>query len=188
VKLFNTEFTETPICTASRQYQKLKLEQIESQDLSDEHRAAMRESVLAKSCICHDLGGGVTLKNGIDPAATPAVCCGPNVVNFSRAATLEEMVGHIYGRISLLCRTDRPHMFVRELELYVDYLRNLVEKHRLGLCSMPAGYVGEYKENLLAGIEYYRQLAEGFAAPMRAEFLASLAAQQKALDAVADHS
>ena len=69
--------------------------------------------------------------NGIDPAATPAVCCGPNIVNFSRIATLEEMVGHIYGRISLLSGADRPHMFLRELALYVDYLRNELAKQKI---------------------------------------------------------
>ncbi len=110
-KLFNTEFTKTPICTASREYQKLKLEQLEGMDLPEEQRAALREGVLAKSCICHDLAGTATRKNGIDPAATPAVCCGPNIVNFSRIATLEEMVGHIYGRISLLKRL-RPSAHV----------------------------------------------------------------------------
>jgi hypothetical protein len=186
VKLFNTEFTKTPICMASRQYQKLKLEQLQGQDLADEQRAAKREQVLAKSCICHDLGGGATRKNGIDPGATPAVCCGPNIVNFSRVATLEEMVGHIYGRISLLCRSDRPHMFLRELELYIDYLRGQIEKHRVGLCSLLPGFVREFKENLHAGIDYYRQLAEGFAAPMRAAFLDNLAAQRQVLEAVPD--
>ena len=44
VKLFNTEFTETPICTASREYQKLKLEQLERQDIPEAQRAAMREA------------------------------------------------------------------------------------------------------------------------------------------------
>ncbi len=114
-RLFNTEFTKTPICTASREYQKLKLAQLEGMDLPEEQRAALREGVLAKSCICNDLAGTATRKNGIDPTATPAVCCGPNIVNFSRIARLEEMVGHIYGRISLLDGSDRPHMFLREL-------------------------------------------------------------------------
>ena len=165
VKLFNTEFTKTPICTASREYQKLKLEQLQGQDLPEEQRAAQREDVLAKSCICHDLAGAATLKNGIDPAATPAVCCGPNIVNFSRVATLEEMVGHIYGRGSLLNGSDRPHMFLRELALYIDYLRDRIRKHRLGLSAITPAYVREFQANLLAGIDHYRQLARQFAEP-----------------------
>ena len=139
-KLFNTEFTKTPICTASREYQKLKLAQLEEHGPSRSSSAtALREGVLAKSCICHDLAGTATRSNGIDPAATPAVCCGPNIVNFSRVATLEEMVGHIYGRISLLGGADRPHMFLRELALYVDYLRNELAKQEIGSGTASAG-------------------------------------------------
>ena len=186
VRLFNTEFTQIPICIASRQYQKLKLEQLEGQDLTPQKRAALREHVLVKSCICHDLAGAATLKNGIDPAATTAVCCGPNIVNFSRVATLEEMVGHIYGRISLLTRQDRPHMFLRELELYVDYLRSEIRKHREGLCAAVPGFFRDFKANLLAGIQHYRQLADEFVAPMQLSFLEQLAKQQKALDALSD--
>ena len=37
-RLYNTEFTKTPICTASREYQKLKLEQLEGMDLPDGRR------------------------------------------------------------------------------------------------------------------------------------------------------
>lgn len=90
VRLFNTEFTSQPICTASRQYQEKKLRQLDAAEMSPERREALRQRVLAKSCICHDLSGGATLKHGIDPAATPAVCCGPNITSFSRIATLEK--------------------------------------------------------------------------------------------------
>ena len=102
---------------------------------------ALRQGVLAKSCICHDLAGTATRKNGIDPAATPAVCCGPNIVNFSRIATLEEMVGHIYGRLSLLSDADRPHMFLRELALYVDYFRNELAKQETGVGRQSAAAI-----------------------------------------------
>ena len=184
VRLFNKEFTTTPICTASRQYQRLKLEQIEHADLTGQQRAAVREGVLAKSCICRDLAGGATLKNGIDPAATPAVCCGPNIVNFSKIATLEEMVGHIYGRISLLVNSDRPHMFLRELDLYIDYLNCEFKKHLLGLNPSPATYFREFKENLSGGIEHYRRLAGQFVEAARIRFLDELERLRAALDAI----
>jgi hypothetical protein len=196
VKLFNTEFTDIPICTASREYQKLKLEQLERQELPAEQRDAVREAVLAKSCICHDLGGGATLINGIDLAATPAVCCGPNIVNFSRLATLEEMVGHIYGRNSLLAPTsraeigagedarDRPHMFVREIELYIDYLREQIAKQRVGLSSITPNYVREFKQNLRAGIGHYRRIAEHLSAARRSAFLHGLTEQEQAMESM----
>jgi hypothetical protein len=178
------EFTAAPICTASRQYQRLKLEQIAGEDLTDQERDAARQRVLEKSCICHDLAGGATLKYGIDPAATPAICCGPNIVNFSRIATLEEMVGHIYGRISLLTNPARPHMFLRELALYIDYLRQQIEKQRLGLVSYAPQYFREFKENLQSGIEHYRRLADRLAAEVQGRFLGELARLRETLATV----
>jgi hypothetical protein len=159
VRLFNMEFTPQPICTASRQYQRLKLEQLAAADVPEDRRAALREGVLLKSCICHDLAGGATLDSGIDPKATPAVCCGPNIVNFSRVATLDEMVGHIYGRLSLLDGRPRPHMLLREVGLYIDFLRSELDKARHGLATCAPGYVGEFVANLQAGIDHYRELA-----------------------------
>ncbi|MHB1034206.1 MAG: hypothetical protein ACYC35_10980 [Pirellulales bacterium] len=178
-KLFNTEFTKAPICTASREYQKLKLQQLAGMDLSDERRAALREGVLAKSCICHDLAGSATRKNGMDLAATPAVCCGPNIVNFSRVATLREMVEHIYGRISLLNGADRPHMFLRELAIYISYLRNELTKQKVGIVSHPATYFREFVENLLAGVDHYRRLANRLAEAGKGGFLDQLEALQR---------
>ncbi|MGD0519382.1 MAG: hypothetical protein ABSA26_17735 [Thermoguttaceae bacterium] len=174
VMLFNKEFTPNPICTASRQYQELKLRQLERENLTDQQRAAVRESVLGKSCICNDLGGGAMLKNKIDRAATPAICSGPNIVNFTKIAALEEMIDHIYGRSSLVTNPNRPHMFIREIELYIDYLREELKKYRLGLSSNTLNYFTEFKENLLGGIDYYRLFAESLAAQTRAQFLDEL--------------
>jgi len=184
VRLFNTEFTALPICTASRQYQRMKLEQVERADLTEPQRNAMREAVLGKSCICHDLAGGATLKHGIDPKATPAVCCGPNIVNFSKIATLEEMVGHIYGRLSLLTNSNRPHMFLREASLYLDYFREELQQFWLGLSANTSAYFQEFKQNLLAGIDYYRREAGPIAGESQAGFLDELKRLQAALEAI----
>jgi len=184
VKLYNTEFTAQPICTASRQYQKLKLEKLLHDNLTEEQRAALSEGVLAKSCICHDLAGGATLKLGIDPAAAPAICCGPNIVNFSKLATLEEMVGHIYGRLSLITNPNRPHMFLRELEIYIAYLRNELKSYSLGLSSDTPNYFHEFKENLHSGIDHYRHLADQLAVDAKARFLDELEKLREELDAI----
>ncbi len=174
VKLFDTEFTKTPICTASREYQRLKLEQLEKADIPEPQRAALRESVMAKLCICHDLAGAATRSNGIAPAATPAVCPGPNIANFFRIATLQEMVGHIYGRLSLLRNGQRPHIFLRELALNIDYLRSELAKQKTGVSSNPPGYFQEFAGNLLEGVDYYRQHARGLAGASCDRFLAEL--------------
>jgi hypothetical protein len=170
----NTEFTEIPICPASRAYIKRKLQHLPEEGLSAEQLAVVKESVLSKSCICHDLGGGTALKYGIDPGATPSICCGPGIVDFTKISTLEEMVAHIYGRISLLSNNDRPHMFIRELMLYIDHLRQETKNFSLKLSFRTPGYFHKFKENLLAGIEYYQRLAGQFIEEQRKQFLATL--------------
>ncbi len=178
----NTEFTQIPICRASRIYQKQKLKQLSECDLSLEQLSAMRENVVIKSCVCHDVGGGATLKLGINPDAHPAVCCGPNIANFSKVASLEEMVGHIYGRLSLLTNPDRQHMFISELRIYVDYLRRELQKASEGLLDRTTKCFLDFKQNLITGVEYYRCLAEQFSLEQRERFLRELDALFKEID------
>ena len=99
------------------------------------------------------------LKREFDPKAAPAICCGPNIVNFSKIASLEEMVSHIYGRLTLLTNPERPHMFLRELKIYIDHLSKESHKFSQGLMKSTPEYFAEFKENLLSGISYYRDLA-----------------------------
>ncbi len=180
----NTEFTERPICFASRAYQKKKLESLKESDYTKEQLAAVTEDVLTKSCICHDLGGSVKIKNDIEHDVTPVICCGPNIVNFSRIATLEEMIGHIYGKINLLTRSDRPHMFVEELRIYVDYLRDELKLFSLKLSSRKQNYFSKYKQNLLDGIEYYKRQSNLFDKGEWTRFLDELKSLRKAVEAL----
>jgi len=156
----NTEFTPKPICTASRQYQKLKLEELSSQNLEEQEYQRRFNAVVAKACICHDLGEPALIKHEV-PSNVPrftAVCPGPNIAYFSKIATLKEMTDHIYGRINLLNDTYRPHMFIKELRMYVDYLRKDVSKSLDSINVQKAKYFTEFKDNLLVGIEYYSKL------------------------------
>ncbi len=181
----NTEFTDIPICPASRAYIKRKLQHLPEEGLSAEQLAAAKESVLSKSCICHDLGGGTALKYGIDPAATPSICCGPGIRDFTKISTLEEMLAHIYGRLSLVNNKDRPHMFIRELMLYTDHLRQESKNFSLKLSFRAPGYFHKFKENLLGGIEYYQRLAGQFMEEQRNQFLAALKVLLDDLDTIA---
>jgi hypothetical protein len=147
--------------------------------------AVLEEEALAKSCICLDLAGGATLKYGIDPDAQPAVCCGPGIAYFSRIASLEEMVGHIYGRLSLLANHDRPHMFVNELRLYVDYLHHELDRLSLNLSGRSPKYFADFRQNLLNGIEYYRKLAGEYVESQRERFLSDLNALGQELEEIA---
>ncbi len=180
--IFEKEFNEIPDCVSARKYVMKKVESLDQEDLTESQREWLREDVLSKSCICHDLSGGATIKLGIDPDATPCVCCGPGIVNFSRIATLEEMVGHIYGRLSLITSSDRPHMFIKEMSLNIEFLKKELEKFKLELTTNAPKYFQEFKENLLSGIDYYRKMAEEFVETKRARFLEDLRIQKEVLE------
>jgi len=170
----NTEFSENPTCPASHTYQVLKVQQIANNDEKPEIKAARIKKVVSKSCICNDLAGGVMLKNGISQEAHPAICCGPGIVNFTQITTLERMVDHIYGRLSLLSRAERQHIFIKELNLYIDYLRKEIEESSQGIIERTASYFQEFKKNLSDGIDYYRQLADRFTLTQKEKFLSDL--------------
>jgi hypothetical protein len=170
----NTEFTKRPICTASHAFQKSKLKHLPEEEFSAKQLSLIRENVLSKSCICHDLAGSATLKNCIDPNATTAVCCGPGIVDFSKIATLEEMVSHIYGRLSLLSNPDRPHMFIRELDLNVARLRKEITAFSEGIVLNTLKYFQEFKANLLKGIDFYQEFGDQFINKQRQRFLSDL--------------
>jgi hypothetical protein len=180
--LFNTELSDRPVCVAARAYVRKKLDQLKASHLPDDLARRFRESVLAKSCICHDLAGGVSIKLGLDENATPAICPGKNAVDFSSLATLEEMVGHIYGRLSLLKNVNRHHMFLRELMLNIEYLNKEWEHFTAELSNRTPKYFQEFRENLLSGIEHYRHLAEEYFADRKSRFLAELKALQEELE------
>ncbi len=179
---FNSELTEVPVCTASQAYQDRRLERLAKEALTPAQLSSLWEGTLAKSCLCNDLAGGVTVKRGIEPDAAPAVCPGPGIVDFSKVCSLEEMVGHIYGRIRLLTNPDRPHMFIREIRLYVEYFQREMERFSLGLSSTTDAYFRDFKENLLSGMEYYRHLAEQLAGEVQALFLNELDALRKVVE------
>jgi len=181
---FDTEFTKIPICRGSRAYQRRKLEELAQQDLSAERLLLLRENVLVKSCICHDLAGGAVIKNGIDPDATPAIACGPSIVDFMSTATLEGMVGHIYGRQSLFHGTNRPHMFIRELMISIEYLRDEIERFLKGLSARTPRYFREFKENLLDAFKNYHELSDQFVEAKRQSFIAGIETLRKELEAV----
>lgn len=168
------EFSETALCKASRRYQKLKLEQLENGDLKGEELERAKEEVVLKSCICHDLAGSATVRREIDLKAVPAVCPGPNIINFKKIVGLKEMISHIYGRCSLLVSEARPHIFIRELQLQLDYLVNEVKNPMVGLPVRTEKKLAEVRKNLLQGIDYYRSIAKDLLQEQQEKFLCSL--------------
>jgi len=178
----STEFTKKPICLASHAYINKKLKVLPEEGYSPESYDVIKERVLAKACICHELGGNATVPLGIDPEAVSTVCCGPGIVDFSKIATLQEMVDHIYGHLSLLTSSERPHMFVKELGLYVDYLRKEIDNFPSGLAANSASFLEGMRENLFKGIEYYQVLSNELLEESRESFLTGLEKMKTALE------
>lgn len=158
----NTEFTKDPICTASRKYQKLKLEQLANAGLSREEYNLQVDDVLSKECLCIGLSNSAALNYQIpvvEKLDAVTICPGPNIVNFSKVASLREMTDHIYGRRELPQKPDRPHMFVRELELYVEYIKEEIRNTFTPSPKDLKGWAG-FCDNLLQGVTHYRNLLE----------------------------
>ncbi|MFT6037048.1 MAG: hypothetical protein ACI9XJ_002638, partial [Marivirga sp.] len=122
----NKSYNEEGMCTASRQFQHLKLKELEDADISKEEYNAGYEKITEKACICRGLGTSALLNNDIETrkeGAGISVCPGPNMAYFSKQMSLNEMLNHIYGRLDVISRDDRPNMYLKELSLYVDYLK-----------------------------------------------------------------
>ncbi|WP_028974800.1 hypothetical protein [Spirochaeta cellobiosiphila] len=170
----NEEFEGNPRCTASRAYQNKKLLALKAADLSTAVYDRLRQSVLDKACICHDLAGCATKKLGIDKLALPAMTPGPNLAYFKGISSLKDMVSHIYGRINLLKVKERPHMFLKELELYINYLRKQGEDFSLGLLKDGEKTIESFIKNISSGISYYHSLADKFALNTKESFLKGL--------------
>ncbi|WP_395626885.1 hypothetical protein [Daejeonella sp.] len=157
----NTEFTEQAICTASREYQNLKIKQLVAQSLNPEEFQTKFNEITEKICLCEGLAAPAYLKNDIlkpKESTAVAICPGPNIAYFSGKFSLDEMVSHIYGKLNLLNDIDRPNLFVNELNLYVEYLKKDISKHLQEMSDKKANYISKFKEQLQVGIDYYKKL------------------------------
>jgi len=168
----NTEFSETPVCKASRFYQDRKLKQIEESDASEEQKEVMRKSVYAKQCICDHLGNSGLILFGEETAenAPQSICPGPNVAWFNRCYELQEMVDHIYGRGEDLTPPERPHMFAKEVEMYGDWFALQVEKWNGD--KDQAAWLKVAAKNFDEGMDYCLEVAK--TTPFPGENLASI--------------
>jgi len=157
----NTEYTERPICTASKQYQNLKITELK------EYNATMREyeekydNITEKTCLCLGLSSSTLIKNemvksGEDPGVS--VCPGPNLAYFSEKLSLKSMVDHIYGKINVIKRKDRPNFFIKELSLYINYLKDLIKDIKISQGESELRKIQSFRQNLMEGVAYYKKL------------------------------
>lgn len=157
----NLEFTAKPICTASREYQNLKIQQLKN-EISDE-KVLEHEilKVIEKDCLCEGLGASALLKNKTKLShnlSAVTICPGPNLAYFSNVFSLKQMVDHIYGRLNILNNLQRPNIFINELQLYVNYLKTEIENQLTVISDKKLNYFQTFKANLIKGIDYYENL------------------------------
>lgn len=160
----NAEFSEDPICTASRVYQHAKLKELDLLDSSSSEYAKLKNEITEKVCLCEGLAAAAYLQYDITKKkenTAVAICPGPNTAYFNRIYSLSEMVDHIYGRTDLLKGIERSSVFVNELRLYIDYIQKYIENN-INPDGKKINYINSFKNQLLQGILYYKQLAQHF--------------------------
>ncbi|WP_423148154.1 hypothetical protein [Rubrolithibacter danxiaensis] len=157
----NTEFTAEPICTASREYQKKKIDQLKAQEISAEEFQLRFDEITEKICLCESLCSSVYIKhNLLKPKENRAVaiCPGPNIAYFSGVFSLDDMIKHIYGEVNLLQAKERAHMFINELNLYIEYFEKDIKNSLREYSDKKFKQLKKFGEQLQQGMEYYKQL------------------------------
>jgi hypothetical protein len=158
---FSTEFSAKPICTASREYQNLKQKQF-----ADGKTTLLElEEVLEKDCLCEGLSASVILNQGEEPRRNlkaVTICPGPNLAYFKGIFSLKEMVDHIYGKVNIVLDPERPQVFVKELQLYMQHLQHELSKALPEKTQKFETYIEKLKTNLSQGITYYQNLIASF--------------------------
>ncbi|MTI30214.1 hypothetical protein E1171_05270, partial [Cytophagales bacterium RKSG123] len=157
----NKEFKDKGLCIASRQYQDLKIKELKAKNFSPEDYQKEYEKVVAKSCICVGLGTSALLVNNLDHKVEGdgvSVCPGPNMAYFTQKASLQQMTDHIYGRKNLNIDPKRPHMFIKELRMYINYLNNRINEWKEKSEENQRKVIQKFHKNLFAGVSYYLEL------------------------------
>ncbi|MCX7548919.1 hypothetical protein OS188_13255 [Xanthomarina sp. F1114] len=157
------EFGPEGICTASKKYQDVKLKELEAKkcEVSSSMYENAKAKITEKACLCVGLANASYLENDIKikgQAQGVVICPGPNMAYFDKEVSLSKMMQHIYGNASVLSQKNRPNMFVKELKMYVDYLKNEINTISEELTTKQIKKWKAFKSNLFEGINYYENL------------------------------
>ncbi len=157
----NKEYSEKPACTASISYVNKKTTDLKSNANNLEDYQKELDKTTEKVCLCVGLAASVLKVNNIDTpkiSMAVSVCPGPNLAYYSKVATLNEMVDHIYGRINLITNPNRPNMFIKELSLYINYLVKKIDENLNPLSTQAEEFLNTFHSNLKDGINYYKKI------------------------------
>ncbi|SHI75226.1 hypothetical protein [Algibacter luteus] len=157
----NTEFKEKGMCTASREYQHLKIQALENKALPLEQHKKEFNKIIEKSCTCVGLGTSTLLAYNLDTKVEGegvSVCPGPNLAYFSKLMSLQNIIDNIYGRANMISRNDRPNLFIKELQIYIDYLKNKLDDVKTTMTKKDEKYLLNFTKNMSLGVAYYKDL------------------------------
>jgi len=162
----NKEFSPEGICTASRKYQDIKLEQLEFEKdlLTPEQFEKKKELITEKACLCVGLVNAAYMEQDLEIKGEKqgvVICPGPNLAFFNKEVSLSQMVKHIYGKTNILPENNRPHMFINELKMYVAHFKKEISDFSDPITQSQHKKWNTFKENLLKGIQYYEDLFTG---------------------------
>tara|TARA_B100001142_G_scaffold224968_1_gene223135 strand:+ start:3002 stop:4777 length:1776 start_codon:yes stop_codon:yes gene_type:complete len=145
----SNEYGTEGVCTASRLFQKNK---IEEQGISHQ--------IVEKTCLCMGLAATAVINHKIDTRESKGVsiCPGPNMAYFEKELSLYDMVYHIYNEGKGVVRDDRPNMFVNELSMYINYLSDKIDEHSNNWSRKSAKYLNSFSQNMNEGISYYQEM------------------------------
>ncbi|OGS80592.1 MAG: hypothetical protein A3G95_02025 [Flavobacteria bacterium RIFCSPLOWO2_12_FULL_31_7] len=157
------EHDEKGLCMASKKYQDIKLEELEAikNELSETEFEKAKAKITDKACLCVGLVNAAYLENDIKIKGQQqgiVICPGPNLAYFDQEISLTNMVKHIYGNINVMTDTNRPNVFVKELKMYIAYLKNEISDSNFELSAGQIKKWNSFKNNLLEGISYYQEL------------------------------
>ena len=143
------EYGTQGVCTASRLFQKNK---IEEKGISDQ--------ITDKTCLCMGLAATAVINYRIETRESKGVsiCPGPNMAYFNQQLSLQDMSHHIYNSNEGIVRADRPHMFVNELGMYLKYLSEKIEEHKEDWGRKSGRYLNGFTTNMNEGISYYQEM------------------------------
>lgn len=150
-------------CTASKKYQDVKLQELEAKrfEVSRNMYETTKAKINEKACLCVGLANASFLENDIKIKGQEqgvVICPGPNMAYFDNEVSLSKMMQHIYGNGSVLSHIYRPNMFIKELKMYVDYLKNEIETISEEVTTKQIKKWEAFKSNLFNGITYYQDL------------------------------
>ncbi|MDD2981994.1 MAG: hypothetical protein PHQ74_01275 [Crocinitomicaceae bacterium] len=157
------EYSMEGICTGSKKFQDRKLAEleIEKSNLSTEDFQKRKNKITEKACLCVGLGNSALMEHGMEIKGQQQgviICPGPNMAYYDREYSLSTMMKHIYGNIESITTSNRPNVFVKELNIYVSYLKNEIKEIVGDLTVSQIKKYTAFNENLQAGIQYYKTL------------------------------